>query len=104
MQVLSAALGGLIAFAAHGGKTALRAVVTPSPEPVSNIALSFAEDVGAVALSWVAVQHPYIAAAVVVVLLVIVVMVMRWVIRALRALFRRARGAIRSDRPKETAA
>ncbi len=91
LQLASAALGGLIAFAAHGGKTALRAAVTPSPEPVSNIALSFGEDVGAVALSWVAVQHPYIAAAVVIVLLIVVAVVMRWVVRALRGLFSRAR-------------
>jgi hypothetical protein len=93
MQLASAALGGLIAFAAHGGKTALRAAVTPSPEPVSNIALSFGEDVAAVALSWIAVQHPYIGAAVVVVLLILVVLLMRWVIRALRGLFTRARAA-----------
>src|SRR5581483_9533397 len=39
-QLLSALLGAAIAFAAHGGKLALRAAVTPSPEPVSNIALS----------------------------------------------------------------
>jgi hypothetical protein len=93
MQLASAALGGLIAFAAHGGKTALRAAVTPSPEPVSNIALSFGEDVGAVALSWVAVQHPYIAATVVAILLIVVVLVMRCVVRALRGLFGRARAA-----------
>lgn len=93
MQLASAGLGGLIAFAAHGGKIALRAAVTPSPEPVSNIALSFSEDIGAVALSWVAVQHPYVAATVVVVLLIVVVLVMKWVIRALRNLFSRARAA-----------
>lgn len=97
MQLASAALGGLIAFAAHGGKTALRAAVTPSPEPVSNIALSLGEDVGAVALSWVAVQHPYVAAGVVVVLLIMVAMVMRWVVRALRGLFQRARAALASS-------
>lgn len=94
LQLASAALGGVIAFAAHGGKTALRAVVTPSPEPVSNIALSFGEDAGAVALSWVAVQHPYVAAVVVIVLLIVVAAVMRWVVRALRGLFSRARTAL----------
>src|ERR1700741_1431921 len=46
MQLAAPALGGLIAFAAHGGKTALRAAVTPSPEPFSNMALSFGEDAG----------------------------------------------------------
>ena len=94
MQLASAVLGGLIAFAAHGGKTALRAAVTPSPEPFSNMALSFGEDVGAIGLTWIATEHPYIAAAIVLVLLVLVVLVMRWVIRALRGLFRRARTAL----------
>jgi len=94
MQLASAVLGGLIAFAAHGGKTALRAAVTPSPEPFSNMALSFGEDVGAIGLTWIATQHPYIAAAIVLVLLALVVLVMRWVIRALRMLFSRARTAL----------
>ena len=93
MQLLSAVVGGAIAFAAHGGKTALRAAVTPSPEPVSNMALSFGEDVGAIALTWAAAQHPYIAASIVLVLLVVVIFVMRWVVRALKGLFQRTRTA-----------
>ncbi len=94
MQLASALAGALIAFAAHGGKTAVRAAVTPSPEPFSNMALSFGEDVGAVTLTWAAAQHPYIAAAVVLVLLVVVIFMTRWVIHALRGLFRRARTAV----------
>jgi hypothetical protein len=50
-HLLAAFLGAAIALAAHGGKTALRAAVTPSPEPVSNISLSLAEDVLAVGLT-----------------------------------------------------
>src|SRR3984885_10024124 len=50
-QLLAPLLGGLIALAAHGGKTALRAVVTPSPEPFSNISLSLGEDVLALGLT-----------------------------------------------------
>jgi hypothetical protein len=94
MQLASAALGGLIAFAAHGGKTALRAAVTPSPEPFSNISLSLGEDVAAVTLSWLAFQHPYFTAAVVAVLLLLIVLLIRWVVRALRRLFRRAGEAV----------
>lgn len=96
-QLASAALGGLIAFAVHGGKTALRAAVTPTPEPFSNIALSLAEDAGAVSLSWLAVQHPYFTAGVVGLLLIAIVLLMRWVIRALRGLFRRAGAAIKAS-------
>jgi hypothetical protein len=96
MQLASAALGGLIAFAAHGGKVALRTAVTPSPEPFSNIALSLGEDVGAVSLSWFAVQHPYLAATVVAILLVVIVLLMRWVLLGLRRLFQPKRAATTS--------
>src|SRR6476469_5775327 len=39
-QLAATAAGGAIALAAHGGKTAARAAVTPSPEPLSNMTLS----------------------------------------------------------------
>lgn len=90
-QLLAALAGGLIALAAHGGKTAVRAAVTPSPEPLSNISLSLGEDIFAIFLTWFATRHPYLAAAVVLWLLVIIVVVIRWVIRGLRALFQGAR-------------
>ena len=90
MQLLSALAGAGIAFAAHGGKTAVRAAITPSPEPVSNIALSASEDVVAVFLTWFATRHPYASAAIAIVLLVLIVLAIRWVIRALRNLFRGA--------------
>ena len=85
-QLLAAALGAAIALAAHGGKTALRAAVTPSPEPFSNITLSLAEDALAIALTWLATRHPYAAATIALVLVAIIVLLARLVIRALRAL------------------
>lgn len=89
-QLLATAAGGLIAFAAHGGKTAARAAVTASPEPFSNAALSLGEDGFAIFLTWFATRHPYSAAAIVAVLLLIIVLLARWVLRSLRALFRGA--------------
>jgi len=89
-QLLAAALGGAIALVAHGGKTAVRAAVTPSPEPFSNITLSLGEDTLAIFLTWFATQHPYGAAAIAGVLLVTIIALVRWVVRALRALFRGA--------------
>jgi Domain of unknown function (DUF4126) len=89
-QLLAAGAGGAIALAAHGGKTAARAAVTPSPEPFSNIGLSAGEDVLAVFLTWFASQHPYVTAAIVLVLLVLVVLAMRFVWRAMRRLFKGA--------------
>jgi hypothetical protein len=90
-QILSAALAGVIAMAAHGGKFAVRAAVTPSPEPVSNTALSVGEDVVAIGLTWFATTHPYVAAGIAIVLVVLTVLAIRWVIRAIRRLFHGAR-------------
>jgi hypothetical protein len=93
MQLLATAMGAAIALAAHGSKTAARALVTPSPEPVSNIALSSTEDVAAVGITWLATQHPWAAASIVIVLLTISVLMARWVIKALRGVWQRLRPA-----------
>jgi hypothetical protein len=89
-QLLATLAGGVIALAAHGGKTAARVVVTPSPEPVSNFALSAGEDVLAVSLTWLATQHPIAAGSLAAILLVAIVVVIRWVMRAMKNLFRGA--------------
>jgi len=89
-QLLATLLGAAVALIAHSGKTAARAAVTPSPEPFSNITLSLGEDVLAIALTWVATRHPYIAGTVAMLFVVIIIILTRWVIRAMRALFRGA--------------
>lgn len=85
-QLLATAVGALIAFLAHGGKVAARVAVTPSPEPISNMALSLGEDAGVIFLTWFATQHPYGAASIVLVALAIIVVAIRAVVRALRKL------------------
>ena len=90
-QAGAAALGGAIALAAHSGKIAVRTAVTPSPEPVSNAALSFGEDVAAIGLTWLATQHPVAAVAVVAVCLVLVILAVRYVIRSVQRLFQQVR-------------
>jgi hypothetical protein len=94
VQLATTVLGAGIAFAAHSGKTALRAAVTPSPEPFSNVALSTGEDVLAIGLAWGAATHPFIAAGVVVVLLVAIGLAVRWVVGSLRRLFRGRFGGV----------
>ena len=86
-QLAATLLGGLIALAAHGGKTAARAAVTPSPEPFSNIGLSLGEDVLAISLTWLSTAHPYLAGSIAATLVLAIVLVIRWVWRALKALF-----------------
>ena len=86
-QLLATLLGASVALMAHSGKTAARAVVTPSPEPFSNIGLSVGEDVLAIGLTWLATRHPYVAGTVAVVLILTIVLLIRLVMRAMRALF-----------------
>lgn len=89
-QLVATLLGAAVAFIAHGGKTAARAAVTPSPEPFSNITLSLGEDLLAIGLTWLATRHPYAAGTLAMILVLIIVLLARLVIRALQALFRGA--------------
>lgn len=97
-QLLVTLAGGAIALAAHGGKTAARAAVTPSPEPVSNFALSAGEDALSIFLTWFATQHPVIAASIVAVFLVTIVLLIRAVVRAMSRLFRAAETELAQER------
>ena len=72
-QVIAFLLGGGASFLAHGGKASARAVVNTSPEPVSNILVSSAEDVATVGLLWLIYEYPLAAGAVAAVLLLIVI-------------------------------
>jgi hypothetical protein len=96
-QLLAALAGGAIALAAHGGKTAARVAVTPSPEPVSNFALSATEDMVAVFLTWLATQHPIAAGVTAAALLTVVAMAIRRVLRAVKSLF----GVPKKELPRE---
>jgi hypothetical protein len=89
-QLLATLLGAAVALAAHGGKTAARAAVTPSPEPLSNITLSLGEDAVAIGLTWLATRHPYVAGTLALLFVIIIFVLVRLVIRAMRALFRGA--------------
>lgn len=89
-QLLATLVGAAVALAAHGGKMAARTAVTPSPEPFSNSALSFGEDVLAIGLTWLAMSHPYVAGGLVLIFVATAVVLTRWIMRAMRALFRGA--------------
>ena len=92
MQILATGMGAAIALAAHGSKTALRAAVTPSPEPVSNIALSTSEDAVAIGLTWFATHHPVIAASIALAFLAAAVITARVLLRAIQRPLRKLFG------------
>ena len=70
LGVVTVLLGGGAALAAHGAKAGTRAMINTSPEPVSNIVASVAEDGATAAGLWVVFAHPQWAAALAAVLAV----------------------------------
>jgi len=87
MQVIAFILGGGGALLAHGGKAGARAVVNASPEPVSNVAVSTAEDVATAGLLWAAYEYPYVAGAIAVALLALTIALLLAVRRIVRRVF-----------------
>lgn len=92
MQLLATVAGAGIALVAHSTKTGVRAIVTPSPEPVSNIALSGTEDALAIGVTWLATVHPWVGAGIAIGFLLLAVVTARWIVRALR----RVRGRVQA--------
>ena len=86
-QVLAFILGGGASLLAHGGKAGARAVINTSPEPVSNVAVSTAEDVVTVGLLYLAYEYPVAAGAIALILLGLAVWLLLAARRILRSLF-----------------
>lgn len=82
--------GGGIALSSHGTKAATRLAANTSPEPFSNILLSLVEDAVAVGASLLMAFHPVVILAVVAIFLVCAAIAARFLMRAIRRLFRRA--------------
>jgi hypothetical protein len=85
----AALLAGGVALTSHGTKASARAAANLSPEPFSNWALSFGEDILAVWLTWFATVHPTLAVIVVAVLLVFSLVVLHYLFGFLRRTFRK---------------
>jgi Domain of unknown function (DUF4126) len=87
----AALLAGGVALTSHGTKASARAAVNASPEPLSNWALSFGEDLLAVWLTWMASVHPLATTIIVALLLALCIFLLvhlfRFARRALRRLF-----------------
>jgi hypothetical protein len=85
----AALLAGGVALTSHGTKASARAAANTSPEPFSNWALSFGEDVLAVWLTWLATVHPTATIVVVVILMAFAAFVLFHLFRFLRRAVRR---------------
>lgn len=94
----AALLGGTLTATTHFTKSGTRAAVNTSPEPVSNLALSFGEDVGVVGGLWLALAHPLVFLLALAAFLVIAVLLLRAIARGVRRLLGAGRAPSSADR------
>lgn len=86
---LLAATGGITALLSHLTKAGLRLGVNTSPEPVSNIAISTAEDVTVAGVITMLAAQPFLAAGIAAALLIGGGVLALWLLRRVRRFKRR---------------
>ncbi|HEY1252966.1 MAG TPA: DUF4126 domain-containing protein [Thermoanaerobaculia bacterium] len=84
----AALLCGTIALSAHGLKAGTRLALNASPEPLTNWAASFSEDAFFAFCVWLILFHPAIALGAALAVLLAGAILIHWIIRGIRALFR----------------
>lgn len=92
IQVVALLVGGGLALSSHGTKAATRAIINASPEPVSNIVVSLAEDVLVVLSVLLAVFLPVLVFFVIAAGLAFSIWILPKVIRFFQNVGRRVRG------------
>lgn len=96
IQVVALLVGGGLALSSHGTKAATRAIINTSPEPVSNIVVSLAEDVLVVFSILLAVFLPIFVFFVIAAGLAFSLWILPKVIRFFQSVGRRIRGLFRT--------
>jgi hypothetical protein len=97
MMLAAAILGGTLAAGSHFTKASSRAVINTSPEPFSNWAASFAEDVAVGGLVWLGIAHPLAAAVVVLAMIALMIWLLPKAWRAARRIAARITGWLGRD-------
>ena len=72
-QAAMAILGGTLAAGTHFTKAGTRAIINASPEPFTNIAASFGEDLVALTGLWLMFAHPWLMLALLLLLAALIV-------------------------------
>lgn len=95
----AAILGGTLAAGSHFTKAGSRMAINTSPEPFSNWAASFGEDLAVGVVLWLAWEHPYVALAVLILLVVLMIWLVPKLVRFVGRMFDRVAGlgGVRSD-------
>lgn len=99
ITVAAALLGGSLTAATHLTKSGTRAAVNTSPEPFSNVMVSFTEDVAVVGGTWLATQYPIAFLVALALFLLFAVLLFRLLLNGARRLFRRLGGVLTEPAP-----
>ena len=97
VQVIALLIGGSLALSSHGTKAATRALINTSPEPVSNVVVSLAEDVLVIVAIVLALFLPVLVFFVIGAGLAVSLWILPRVIRFFRGVFRKVRGWFRPE-------
>jgi Domain of unknown function (DUF4126) len=95
VQAVALLVGGSLALSSHGTKAATRALINTSPEPVSNVVVSLAEDVLVIVAVVLALFLPVLVFFVIGAGLAVSLWLLPRVIRFFRGVFRRVRSFFR---------
>ncbi|GAB3546935.1 DUF4126 domain-containing protein [Noviherbaspirillum agri] len=88
-SAMAAILGGTFAAGAHATKAGSRALINTSPEPFSNWAASFSEDVAVAGGLWAAFFHPWVLFSFLAIFFILAVWLLPKLWRGVKWLFRR---------------
>ena len=91
-MLAAAILGGTLAAGSHLAKSGSRAVINTSPEPFSNWAASFSEELAVGTVLWLAFAHPLVALIVIGLLVALMIWLIPKVWRMIRAIANRITG------------
>jgi hypothetical protein len=91
-QAGAAGLAAAVALLTHGTKAGIRLGVNASPEPVTNVAVSTAEDVSVAGVLLLATQAPWLAATIAMLLLATGIGLLVWLWSRIRKVLRRLGG------------
>jgi hypothetical protein len=97
VTLAAAILGGTLAAGSHFAKAGSRALINTSPEPFSNWAASFGEELAVGTVLWLAFAHPIAALVVVALLVALMIWLIPKVWRLFVHIFDRVRGIVRPD-------
>jgi hypothetical protein len=92
-----------VALAAHGTKATLRLAINTSPEPFSNWAASFTEDVAVLGSIWMVFNHPIVMLILVLSFMALVVWLVPKLFRLAKRGFQALRDRLRGVKPDHPA-